>query len=213
MARTMHTLFDLVFHDPVKYFTIVFVLIGSIVLHELGHALVATWQRDPTPRMMGHITWNPVVHMGWTSIVFIALMGIGWGRTPVNPRYFRDRRWGSVLVSIAGPAVNLGLAAVAVLAGVAAAKAGAPHRFVQFCDIALQFNVLLFLFNMIPIPPLDGFSVLDGAFDLGEFGMRVKQMGFLAFLVALLILNSDAFDHVWNSVVSGMVNVADRMLG
>jgi Zn-dependent protease len=208
----MHTLLDLAFNDPLRYLTIVFVLIGSIVLHELGHALAATWQRDPTPRMMGHVTWNPVVHMGWMSLALIAVMGIGWGRTPVNPRYFRDRRWGAVLVAVAGPAVNLFLAVVAAAVGVAAARAGAPGVFVQFWDVMLQFNVLLFLFNMIPIPPLDGFGVLEGTFDLGDFGARVKQAGFLAFLIAILIVNSDAFDRVWNSVVSGMIRAAARIL-
>jgi len=209
----MHTLLDLAFKHPAQYLAIVFVLIGSIVLHELGHALVATWEGDPTPRMRGHLTWNPVVHMGWMSILLIALMGIGWGQTPVNRRAFRHRRWGAVLVSAAGPAVNLLLACIGVTVGVLAAKSGAAASMVDFWELVLKFNVLLFLFNLVPLPPLDGFSVVDGAFDLGELGARIKQAGFLAFLVAILIVNSDAFDRVWVAVINAMIDVAQRVVG
>jgi len=209
----MHTLLDLAFKDSARYVSIVFVLIASIVLHELGHALVATWEGDPTPRIRGHLTWNPVVHMGWISIILIAVMGIGWGRTPVTRSMFRHRRWGAVLVSFAGPAVNLLLACVGVLVGVLAARHGAPERVVEFWETVLKFNVLLFLFNMIPIPPLDGFSVVDGTFDLGDIGARIRQAGALAFVVAILIVNSDAFDRVWIGVVNAMIDTTQRLVG
>jgi Zn-dependent protease len=208
----MHTLLDLAFTHPGRYLAIVFVLVGSIVLHELGHALVATWEGDPTPRMRGHLTWNPVVHMGWLSLALIAVMGIGWGQTPVNRRAFRHRRWGAVLVSAAGPAVNLFLAVVAVFVGVVAAKHDAGGAFVDFWETVLRFNVLLLLFNMIPIPPLDGFSVVDGTFDLGDLGARIRQAGMFAFIVAVLIVNSDAFDRVWEGVVGAMIRTTQEIV-
>jgi Zn-dependent protease len=212
----MHTLLDVAFTDPVYYATIVFALIASIVLHELGHALVASWEGDATPKIRGHLTWNPVVHMGWISIILIAVMGIGWGQTPVNPRFFRHRRWGSVLVSFAGPAVNLFLAFVGALVLVVAAKFGGLTESgfaLRFWSVVLHFNVLLFLFNMIPIPPLDGFSVLDGTFDLGNLGASVRQLGMLAFVVAILIVNSDAFSAVQNGAVKGLLDVAATCVG
>ena len=205
-------LLDRAFSDPVGYLTIVFVLVGSIVLHELGHALAATWEGDPTPRIRGHLTWNPVVHMGWISMILIAVMGIGWGLTPVNRAAFRHRRWGAVIVSFAGPAVNLMLAIVGVFVGVLAAKNGASDALIAFWERVLTYNVLLFLFNMIPIPPLDGFSVVDGTFDLGELGARIRQAGVFAFLVAVLIVNSSAFDEVWMGVVRSMIHVARRVV-
>jgi Zn-dependent protease len=211
----MHTLLDLAFQDSARYVSIVFVLIASIVLHELGHALVATWEGDPTPRIRGHLTWNPVVHMGWMSIALIAVMGIGWGRTPVTRSMFRHRRWGAVLVSFAGPAVNLFLAVVGAFVLVFALKNGVPRdgRIVGFWSVVLQFNVLLFLFNMIPIPPLDGFSVVDGTFELGDLGARIRQAGALAFVVAILIVNSDAFDRVWDEAVAGLLRMAATVVG
>lgn len=221
MAAPMHTLLDLAFGDarhpadPVRYLTIVFVLIGSIVLHELGHALVASWEGDPTPKIRGHLTWNPVVHMGWLSLILIAVMGIGWGRTPVNRAMFRHRRWGAVLVSSAGPAVNLFLAALGALVLMLVVRGGADETraIAQFWFVVLRFNVLLFLFNMIPVPPLDGFSVVDGTFDLGDLGARLRQAGMLAFLIAILIVNSDAFDRVWDACSGALLTAARVVVG
>jgi Zn-dependent protease len=214
MGPTMHTLLDLLFangpgvNGPVLYATIVVIVIGSIMLHELGHALVATWERDPTPRMLGHITWNPVVHMGWLSIIAVLVMGIGWGRTPVNPRYFRHRRYGSVLVSFAGPAVNLTLACfAATVLGIIQRAQDVPLLVGQFWLVALHYNVLLFVFNLIPLPPLDGFSVADGLIDLGALGAMLRQAGQFTFIIAILIVNSDVFDHVLSRVTEALARV------
>lgn len=217
----MHTLLDMLFDsrdkaaDPVGYVSVVFVLIGSIVLHELGHALVATWEGDPTPRIRGHLTWNPVVHMGWVSIILIAVMGIGWGQTPVTRSMFRHKRWGAVLVSFAGPAVNLLLAVVAAfMLAMMDRNGGVSHGHIwDFWSVVLVYNVLLFLFNMIPVPPLDGFSVLDGALNLGELGMRIRQAGMLAFVIAIFIVNSSAFDRVWIAAVRGLRHAAVAVVG
>ena len=217
----MHTLLDLLFGtpdepaDPVRYVSIVFVLVGSIVLHELGHALVASWEGDATPKIRGHLTWNPVVHMGWISLILIAVLGIGWGSTPVNRAMFRHRRWGDVLVSFAGPAVNLALALFGAIVLVLATKSGTAvaERIADFWLIVVQFNVLLFLFNMIPIPPLDGFSVLDGTFDLGGFGALMRQAGMFAFVIAILIVNSDAFSSVWFRCSKALIVAASKVVG
>jgi len=215
-------LLDIAFNDPVRYGTIVFVLVASIVLHELGHALVASWEGDPTPKIRGHLTWNPVVHMGWMSLALIAFVGIGWGRTPVTPSRFRHRRWGSVLVAAAGPVVNLLLAALGALLLVLLLggetvlatplkdlwRLALASHVTTFWMVTLHFNLLLCLFNLIPIPPLDGFSVADGAFDLGELGQMLQRAGFLAFIIAILIVNSDAFDRVWDACSRGLLRAA-----
>jgi Zn-dependent protease len=208
-------LLDLAFKNPLSYATIVFVLVASIVLHELGHALVASWEGDPTPKIRGHLTWNPVVHMGWISLLLVAVMGIGWGQTPVTRSMFRHRRWGSVLVAAAGPAVNLFLAAFGalVITVLHAATGGLDGRIAEFWLVVLRFNLLLFLFNMIPIPPLDGFSVADGTFDLGELGELLRRAGFLAFVIAILIVNSKPFDDVWDACTLGLLNAARIVVG
>lgn len=208
-------LLDLAFKDPAFYFTVVLVLVGSIVLHELGHALVASWEGDATPKIRGHLTWNPVVHMGWISLILIAVMGIGWGSTPVNRAMFRHRRWGEVLVSFAGPAVNIALAVLGALVFAFASRdgSGAGDANLTFWFIVVRFNLLLFLFNMIPIPPLDGFSVLDGVFDLGKLGDFMRQAGMFAFIIAVLIVNSSAFKALLDFCFGALILVGKRLVG
>jgi Zn-dependent protease len=118
-----------------------------------------------------------------------------------------------VLVSGAGPAVNVLLACVGAFVAVLAKENESGKAFVEFWVTVLRFNVLLFLFNLIPIPPLDGFSVLDGAVDLGDLGRWLRQAGFLAFLIAILIVNSDAFDQVWMAASKGLIQAAQSVLG
>ena len=211
----MSTRLDYLFTDPAYYFMLVFVVVASIVLHELGHALAATWEGDPTPKIRGHLTWNPVVHMGWVSLILIAVVGIGWGMTPVNRSMFRHRRWGQVIVSAAGPAVNLGLACVGavVLAAMVRVNADVNGRIFGFWELVLTRNAMLFLLNMIPVPPLDGFSVADGTFDLGELGARMRQAGMLVFIVAVLIVNTDAFHNVIVQFVRWIYAAASFVVG
>ena len=196
-------LLDLLFSRPELYLAIVAVIIGSIVLHELGHALTATWERDPTPRMLGHLTWNPVVHMGWLSIALVAVMGLGWGRTPVNARYFRHKRWGSVFVSFAGPAVNAALILVSAAALAGVQRSGLEKGVAaEFWFLALRYNVLLFFFNMIPLPPLDGFGVLDGLVDLGELGAALKRAQGFTLVIVILLINFGPFGPLVNQVTA-----------
>ena len=88
---------------------VVVTVIISIVLHELAHGWAAIWQGDDTPKMAGHMTADPMVHMGGMSLLMLALVGMAFGAMPVNPRNFRSR-FGDALVSAAGPAMNFLLA-------------------------------------------------------------------------------------------------------
>jgi Zn-dependent protease len=205
---------DLLFQDPVRYATIVGVVIGSIVLHELGHAMAATWEGDATPRIRGHLTWNPVVHMGWFSIGLAAVIGIAWGATPVTPAFFRHRRWGEVIVSFAGPAVNLVLAVVAALVLTFVRMGDAPAFVALFWRVALFYNLALFLLNMIPVPPLDGFSILSSSVDLGGLGhwLRTSQPWPMLLAFAFVVFGpfwtvvrqgADALEGVWRMLLGG----------
>jgi Zn-dependent protease len=190
--------------DPVYYGAVVCVSVLSIVLHELGHALAATWEGDPTPKIRGHLTWDPRVHMGWTSIILLLVAGLGWGSTPVSRQHFRHRRWGEAIVSFAGPAVNLLLVLVGAVALVFSAHAGAPHFIRLFWAVMTQWNIVLFLFNMIPVPPFDGFGVLDGAVDLGDLGARIRGASVLAgWLIAAMLVNFGVIPiFEWSEAIS-----------
>jgi Zn-dependent protease len=153
--------------------------------------------------------------MGWISLVLVAVMGIGWGMTPVNRSMFRHRRWGAVLVSAAGPLVNLLLALIAGFVLVIAARAhgGVGHRVLWFWGMVLEFNVLLFLFNLIPVPPFDGFSVADGAFDLGGLGAMLRGAGMIPLILAMLLVRSEPFSVFSDGIVRLILRAAQGVVG
>ncbi len=90
------------FRNPVYFLRVVIILIVSICLHELGHGIAAISQGDDTLFKTGHLTLNPLVHMGIHSLIFLAIAGIAWGQMPVNPGKFRSPKWGNILVAAAG---------------------------------------------------------------------------------------------------------------
>lgn len=152
--------------DPAYYFTAVITLIFSIVLHELAHGWVAMWQGDDTPRVLGHLTPNPITHMGGLGFVAVFVLGMGWGAMPVNPSRFRSR-YGDAMVSVAGPLMNLllcliGLTAFALWGRHIPQTGIDPFRenMANACLVFGMFNMVLVLLNLIPVPPLDGSSVL-----------------------------------------------------
>lgn len=143
-------------------------VIGSIVLHELAHGWAALWQGDETPRELDRMTINPMVHMGPWALLMFALIGITWGLMPTDPSRYRWGRRGRIVVSAAGPAMNLLLAFVALTVlglwqGVASPSGQVADRLVQFLTIGGFLNLALAMFNLLPVPPLDGSGILAGA--------------------------------------------------
>jgi Zn-dependent protease len=145
----------------------IFWVIFSITLHELAHGWTAIWQGDDTPRLLGRLTMNPFVHMGWYSILAFLLIGIAWGAMPVNPHRFRTRRWGDVMVSAAGPAMNIAIAFVALTAAALWAQYATFEEPVygnvyEFLTVGGWINLFLAAFNLLPVPPFDGSTILAG---------------------------------------------------
>ncbi len=173
--------------NPVFFFRVVILMIISISLHELAHGLVAIAQGDDTPRKRGHITLNPLVHLGWESIIFLCLAGISWGKMPVNPSKFRSPKLGNILVSAAGPLSNLALAILCV--GLTKLIVASGHEEIfstEFFYIAAHINVSLFLFNILPIPPLDGFYVFRELFPALK-SLENTQFGLFALVLLFFI--------------------------
>ncbi len=148
------------------YVAVVLTVIISIVVHELAHGLAALYFGDDTPRLAGHITLNPIVHMGGFSLVFLFLVGIAWGQMPVNPSRMRGRH-AHAYVALAGPLSNIVLALLALTA------LGLWRRYFPAVDPTLMHdnarlaiylfgvtNIVLCFFNLVPVPPLDGSTIL-----------------------------------------------------
>ncbi len=181
---------------------IVFViLVFSLTIHELAHAWTADQLGDPTARLLGRVSLNPLVHADLIGTVVFPLMAlvsgvplIGWAKpVPVNIHLLRRQRRDYVLVAAAGPASNLVLAfaAATVTSLVARDTMGGsilPVVLTSLLAGAVQINLLLAVFNMIPIPPLDGGNVLSGLLprDLAAGFDRIRPYGFLI-LYALVL--------------------------
>jgi len=167
---------------------ILVLLLGvAFPVHELAHAVTARYLGDDTSERLGRITLNPLAHLDlWGSLLF-ALTGFGWAKpVPVNPYLLRgDPRWSFAFVALAGPLSNLLLAALFALSFRLLDATAEPGLFVDIVRIvlfiAVQLNILLALFNLIPVPPLDGSRLLAALLPAqGEMWMnQLEHYGFL----------------------------------
>ena len=174
---------EYLYRDPIFYIRVVAVLIISISLHELGHGVAAISQGDDTPIVRGHMTMNPLVHMGIHSIFFLLFAGMAWGQMPVNSSKFRHPKWGNILVSAAGPLTNIALGMLAVIViNLSYYFAFDNIISIQFFRIIAIFNFALCLFNLIPIPPLDGYHVVS------EIIPEMKALGHSKIGLALFMI-------------------------
>jgi len=189
-------------------------LVGSMVLHELAHALVATRLGDPTPREHGRLTLNPIRHL---DPIGTAMFGVtywlssfvfGWAKPViVQPHYFRRPKEGMALVAVAGPVTNFVIALVTV-AVIVHGPIGVDTF--QVLVLLFQVNVVLGVFNLFPIPPLDGSRIVGAAMDDATYARwsALDQYGIL-FLFALLFLFRRQFTEL---IDSAYVHIADFMV-
>lgn len=136
-------------------------VIFSICLHEFCHAYAALRQGDPTAADRGHLTLNPLKQMGIFSLIMFAMVGIAWGQVPVNPARMR-KRWSHAWVAAAGPLANLGLFCI-FSAATALLRVYAGWEWEFAILVLLQIavvNMILFVLNSLPVPGLDGWTVL-----------------------------------------------------
>ena len=166
------------------------IFIVSISLHEYAHAWMANRLGDPTPRNQGRLTPNPMVHIDWIGFILIFLIGFGWGRAvQYNPHYLKNPLWDELKIALAWPAMNILLSIGAILIIIVYQLIVGPGQ-----DIVTAFwmqfaflNIALAVFNMIPMPPLDGYRVIK-VFAPKLMG-QVEQYGqYLIIVFALLFV-------------------------
>ena len=158
----MNIFLNYLFNAPAYYFCWVISVAFSICVHEYSHAATASYFGDNTARYNGYMTLNPLRVMGVSSMICLALFGIAWGAVPVNPWAYRKKHQPS-LVSAAGPLSNLALAVAFGILFRIFRQLPLPvaASLVFFTEVACHANALLFVFNMLPIPMLDGWGVLE----------------------------------------------------
>ncbi|MGH7245134.1 MAG: site-2 protease family protein [Phycisphaerales bacterium] len=207
--------------SPPLLFAWLFWVIVSICLHELGHGWMALRCGDNTPRALGHMTFNPFVHIPWPwAWIMFGLFGFTWGLMPVNPDRFRGRH-DEAKVAAAGPAVNLILAVLCVAGSVAWLFIGpsVPDNVRQngaiFFWTGAMINVIGVLFNLIPIPPLDGSRILAD-FSPSYRRLLYSEHGTMVALLAMMLLFSVGAGKVWDAtfyVTDWSLTNAARLVG
>jgi Zn-dependent protease len=137
-------------------------IVVGLTFHEFSHALVADQLGDHRPRAMGRLTLNPLPHLDPIGALMLVIAGFGWAKpVMVNPAALRDGRRGMALVAFAGPIANVVVAVVFAVVFRLLDMAGVEQGFLaRLLAFTVQINILLALFNLIPIPPLDGYNVL-----------------------------------------------------
>jgi Zn-dependent protease len=183
-------LIELLRDEPLTFFLLVGVLLFSLTLHELAHALSASWSGDPTPRRMGRITLNPLKHLDPWGTLLLLFAGFGWAKPVlIDPRNFRNYRVGLFIVSVAGIVVNLAiaLACVLLLRGLDVRPEGV---FANVLLYAAAINITLAVFNLLPVPPLDGSKIVQSLLPLRwhPFIWRLEANPNYAIVALLLFL-------------------------
>ena len=178
-------------------------VIVGLSFHEFAHAWTAYKLHDPTPKMQGRVTINPMAHIDWLGFAALIFCGFGWGQpVEINSRNFRNRRRDELIVSVGGVAMNLVVAIVfafiakfilAVL-GLSGISTGMGYIVWQMVIYVIYINLVLMIFNLIPVPPLDGFSIIGEIFNLKttDFYWNIYRYGNLI-LIALIIFNITSF--------------------
>lgn len=180
---------------------IILVLLFSVVLHEVSHGVVANQLGDPTAKNAGRLTLNPIPHLDLLGSVILPLFLIltkvgfvfGWAKpVPINPFNFRDQKYGNLKVALAGPASNLLLALVFGLSLRFLPEAMLSYQLVKILSYIVFVNIILALFNLVPVPPLDGSHVLFALLprSMDDAKIFLHRYGFIIlFLIIFLLFN------------------------
>lgn len=201
------------------------VLLISLSFHELSHGLVSYKLGDPTPKMQGRLTLNPLAHLDLMgSLVLILTRRIGWAKpVPINPRYYKNPRKGMMLVGLAGPGANIALAIIFSilirvvinvsnyslhsLNALSGFGSNMVYLTVNFLLMAIMINISLAIFNLLPIPPLDGSKILRGFLPPKYDRYFLKLEGPVGMIVLLLLAYTGILWGIMRPIVTLFYNI------
>ena len=202
----------------IERFVVEFVVLAppflfALTVHELAHGYVALKLGDPTASRAGRLTWNPLNHLDPMGVLCFFLLKIGWAKpVPVNASYFKNPRQDMLVVSLAGPGANvlLGVAS-AIIVRIVLLLDWLPVFFLQplmqMLAASIWINIMLAVFNFLPIPPLDGSKILMGLLParLAASFARLENFGFIILLVLF-------YTGILSSIIMPIISFAHSLL-
>ena len=200
--------------DPVVIALRIPALLIAITVHEFAHARMAYYFGDATAKIQGRMNLNPLNHLDPIGTIMILLVGFGWAKpVPINPNNFNQYRRGLRWVSFAGPLVNFVLGFISLLIITLFYQSGLTGGLIfQFMLVMMQLNILLAIFNLIPIPPLDGSKILMSVLPNSYLGLY-RQLEQYAPLILLGLIITRVLGLIIYPLYNLVVNLFSTIIG
>ncbi len=188
-------------------------IIIGLTFHEAAHAYVSHWLGDPTPKMYGRLSLNPLRHIDPVGFLALIFAGFGWGQpVAIDPRYYKHRRRDELVTALAGVAANLVVAFIAslilklIIRQTYGIMFGVTETLYLVVYYIMTINIMLMVFNLLPVPPLDGFNIITQIFKLDRYSWYpvVYNNGFIILMV-LIIFNIT--DMILTPAISFFINL------
>jgi len=193
--------------NPNLIFIVPAIIIG-ITIHEFSHAYVSSKLGDPTPRLQGRVTLNPLSHLEPFGLITLIIFGFGWGRpVQIEPRYYKNPSRDRLLVSFAGPLSNL---LVLIIVSLILRFSGNIQWewYWTLCLYIVQINAMLCIFNLLPIPPLDGSKILLELLPIKDKYVWYYRLQQYAMPIFLILVFTNIIDFILNPLINMLISLA-----
>ena len=202
----------------------VIAVVSAMSIHEMAHALVSYWLGDPTAKSQGRLSLNPFRHIDWLGVLCLLLFRFGWAKpVPVDASYYKDRKTGIIWTSFAGPVANFLLAFLCVLIYMGLIRwvpsfaiSDAGSFLLTVLATSAGMNIGFGLFNLIPVPPLDGSKVLFSFLPDDQYYRFIEGSPFFMLILIVLIylgILSGPLSMLQSNIMEFFVNVSSMMVG